>query len=371
MLHPIARRRTRPICARGELRNLRLDHRVEAELREHSGHVARRQAHREARRIAIGAREPPAPALRREAFARALERDEPEAQRIGHDLGVKAPELPRTDREFVGMQLQAGQLARIELAHRRRVARGQVQPAHDGYDLRLARKILGHENRAGDGPAVDLDLPILGAPAHTDLAVAELLPEHREIGDVERGARETSFIAIGRPEERDSASHSSSGNTGRLPSTVTPLAARNSGSMPPKRSAARRNAKRPSAWVARLELHREAPRRAEVTFRVETAVRGEHEIELQIRGLGRRFRKRLWQPQRDAREIRADRDPRGRRLIRAVRRDQQAALPARLSRQEVAQRQIERARHGVDRHFAFEIEARAIPLLLGRRPPWP
>ncbi len=176
----------------------------------------------------------------------------------------------------------------------------------------------------------------------------------------------TSFIAIGRPEAARQREPFVERQRGQAP--VYRNAARRAKLRQHAAEAQRRAPKRKAAigLVARLELHREAPRRAEVAFRVETAVGGEHEIELQIRGLGRRFRKRLWQPQRDAREIRADRDPRGLGLIRAVRRDQQAALPARLSSQEVAQRQIERARHGVDRHFAFEIEARAIPLLLGR-----
>ena len=129
VIEPRARRRTRPEDAGRDLGGLGFDERREAELLEHLADVRRVDADGEARRGAFVADEPAAAALRREAVGRALERHEPQPQRIGEDLGVEAPDLPLADAELVGVQLQARQLARIEIAHARRHRAAVPSPA--------------------------------------------------------------------------------------------------------------------------------------------------------------------------------------------------------------------------------------------------
>ena len=131
--------------------------------------------------------------MRRETVGGALERHEPKSQRVRQHLGVEAPDLPLAHAELVGVQLQARQLARIEIAHAagaRAVAGVQVQAPHDRDDLRVGAQVDRHEQRARDRVAVELELPIVGAPPRADARAAELLAERRELGHVEIGARE-------------------------------------------------------------------------------------------------------------------------------------------------------------------------------------
>ncbi len=116
VIEPRARRRARPENAGRDLGGLCLDEPRDADLVEHLADVRRVEADREARRVALVADEPAAAALRGEAVRRALERDEPKSQRVGQNLGIESPDLPLAYAELVGMQLQARQLARIEIA---------------------------------------------------------------------------------------------------------------------------------------------------------------------------------------------------------------------------------------------------------------
>ena len=128
-----------------------------------------------------------------------------------------------------------------------------------------------HEQRARDRVAVELELPVVGAPPRADARAAEPLPEHRELRDVEVGACEHAApVAAALPAragavpERDNASQSSTDRSGRLPFSVTPRSARNSASAPPNSSAARRNCERPRLAERGVEIEREAARRAQV-----------------------------------------------------------------------------------------------------------
>ena len=169
------------------------------------------------------------------------------------------------------------------------------------------REVDRHEQRAGDRVAVELELPIVGAPPRADARAAEPLPEHREFGDVEIGARERAAPVAARvagvgararhreplvdAQLRQAAVQRDAALGAKLRELAAEL----------ERRAAERE--RLARSRRRIEIGREAARRAEVAVDGQRA-RGEREVELEVRRLAGRLCERLGEPQRDAGQVR-------------------------------------------------------------------
>ncbi len=177
------------------------------------------------------------------------------------------------------------------------------------------REIERHEQRARDRVAVEIELPVVGAAARAEARAAELLAEHRELGDIEFGTGE----------------HAAPVGAGARVGSVSAVAARQREpivDLEQRQAAVQRHAavgaklgQRAAELQRRAaELERRAYRRAWRRSRARTGASRrdsrsiarppsrERHVELEVRRLARRLRERLGKAQRDTGKIRRDGD---------------------------------------------------------------
>ncbi len=271
------------------------------------------------------------------------------------------------------MQLQAREVPRIDLRHRAVGAGGEVHTSHDRHDLRLVAEIHGHEQRARDGLAVELDLPVVGAAARADFGGAELLPERGKLADLElrTGERCGPLSAAARSGAARSAARQGE------PLVDVELAygaVHGNAAVGPKLRQRAAEPKRRTFELElvfrtaglRIEVERKPARDTEIALHLEAAVRRKRELDLEIGRLARRLLERRRQAQRDAGQVRVHRDVRLAAVLELGRRNQERAFPTRLAGDVLRERQIERGGDGVDRDLAVERYACAIARQLRR-----
>src|SRR5690606_1339396 len=171
--------------------------RLERQLRERGGDVGRMQIEGQAGRLPFRPRKPAAAARDGERRAAALERLEPQPERIGADVCAKRAEAARAESELIGGQVETEQPARVGAARRARTdarvrvsalvspSRNEVKALEVGDDRGPSAKIARDGDRACDRSAVDVDAPLVLHAVDGQASGADLLAERREVADIE------------------------------------------------------------------------------------------------------------------------------------------------------------------------------------------